>query len=89
MEALPYTKKELFHKPVIATPRLSLLHEQQPFSTLSQLARPPSLTPFAKAKKKLLITVLNHVITMAKFNSAVGNVSGSIKQCRAFRVSIE
>ena len=81
-------KKELFPKPVIATPCLSLL---PPASThLNVLsAKPPSLTPTVKVKKKLLLTVPNHVITMTKSNRAVDNVPGSTKRSKAFRISIE
>ena len=53
VKTLSFTKKELLHKPVIATPRLSLFtcfHEQRPFSTLSQLAKPLSLIPYVKCK---------------------------------------
>ena len=57
---------------------------------LSYLAKPPSLTPYVKAKKILLTTPSScQVITMTKSNGAVGNVPGSTKRSRAFRVSIE
>ena len=73
------------------TPSFRIIISNLPFSTLSQLAKPPSLTPYVKAKKKILLTTPSpsQVITMTKSNRAVDNVPGSTKRSRAFRVSIE
>ena len=35
------------------TPSFRIIISNLPFSTLSQLAKPPSLTPYAKAKKNI------------------------------------
>ena len=71
------------------TPSFSITTSNHPSQrSLRSLNHHRSL-PMQKLKNNLLLTVPKHVITMTKSNQAVGNVPGSTKQSRAFKVSIE